>query len=775
MKRKSSPESTCQSTEYTVPGLTEAADIIVDEWGIAHIRASNRADVFFVQGFNAGRDRLWQLDIWRKRGLGLLAADYGPGYLAQDRSARLFLYRGDMESEWAAYSTPDALMIAERFAAGVNAYILLIALNPDLMPEEFKATGTQPLGWEPADVVRIRSHALSRNVLSEVARARIYELADFDTDLARESIEPVWTPIIPDGLNQPSIPADVLATYRLAGLGMVANPDRLAATIDNAWNWTKVTGTDIVGQGSNGWAVAPSRTASGRAILSCDPHRAHSLPSLRYIVHLTCPEMDVIGAGEPVTPGISLGHNGHAAFGLTIFPMDQEDLYIYETSPDDPELYRYGNNWERMLVVPERVEVRGVPDAEVLLKFSRHGPIVYEDLINRRAFAVRTVMLEPGSSPYFNSLASMQARSPAEYESKLRNWSAPSTNHLYADSSGNIAWFVAGRAPVRKNWDGLLPVPGDGRYEWSGYFAGRDLPSEINPAHGFIASANEMNLPPDFVPIERRIGFEWAERSRANRIKEVLDMQRAHTIEQSIELQTDSFSIPARRLCALLMGLSATRNIAIGLDLFQAWDYRLSCDSAAAALFEVWWSRHLKPALMDMIATNPIVRTLLEPGDNETLYAVIERLDDRLLDRSLLLSQTLASAIDECRTRLGDRPEDWRWGTLHHGFFEHPLSLFGLRNVGPLPLAGSWSSVMHAGYRLPDFRVVFGSSFRLVVDVGNWDNTRVVNAPGQSGDPMSIHYDDLAHLWAAGEYVPLLYTQDAVNAAARLHIKLIPK
>ena len=430
-----------ENLDFTVPGLEQPAEILMDEWGIPHIRAATRHDVFFVQGFEAARDRLWQLDIWRKRGLGMLAEEFGPGFLAQDRAARLFLYRGDMDAEWAAYGTVEARTITEAFVAGLNAWIGLTRRNRRLLPPEFTALDTEPALWAAADVVRIRSNALVRNVLQEVARAQILARADDKTALARMSLSHGHTPVHPDGLDLASIPAAVLDVFRLATARLDMTQERLEAPMADAWRWTKVTELgDVYAEGSNNWVVAGARTATGRPILASDPHRAHALPSLRRIVHLTGPGIDAIGAGEPALPGISIGHNGHAAFGLTIFPMDQEDLYIYETDPDDPNRYRYQDGWEEMRLLREEIEVKGEAPERITLKFTRHGPVVFEDPAAHRAYAIRSVWFEPGSSAYFASLAYMGARSPDEFAAALEHWSTPSVNQLYADADGHIGW-----------------------------------------------------------------------------------------------------------------------------------------------------------------------------------------------------------------------------------------------------------------------------------------------------------------------------------------------
>lgn len=758
-----------ETIAHKVPGLEQPATINVDRWGIAHIRAGTRHDVFFVQGFNAARDRLWQLDIWRKRGLGLMASDFGPGFLAQDRAARLFLYRGDEAAEWAAYGTEEARPITEAFVAGINAWIALTKADPALLSPEFAAMGTLPARWAAFDVVRIRSHGLVRNVLSEAARARVVARAGFEADLARRSIEPPHTIKVPEGLDPACVPEDVLDVFRLATAAPDFSPARMASPLDDAWRWTKLSDMgDVYLQGSNNWAVAASHTDTGRPVLASDPHRAHALPSLRSIVHLTGPGIDVIGAGEPALPGVSIGHNGHAAFSLTIFPMDQEDLYVYETSPEDPELYRHGEGWERMVTVAETIPVRGSADQTVTLKFTRHGPVVCET--QGRAFAVRSVWAEPGASAYFASLAYLSVRTAEEFGAALAHWSTPSVNQVYADVSGRVAWFAAGKSPVRPNWDGLMPVPGDGRYEWQGFHRFEDLPRAIDPACGFVATANEMNLPEGYPYETVQLGYEWAERSRGKRIHQVLGEQNRHSVAQSMALQTDDHSIPAVRLGALIAGFDGR-----AAALLRGWDHRLDRGSAPAALQEVWWSKHLKQRLLDLLAPDPAVRALMAPGDVETLLALLEAPDARLPDREALLRTTLDAAWADCIERLGDNPASWAWGRLHHGAFPHPLHrVADMPGVAALPKGGSGSTVMAANYRLGDFKVTHGASFRMVVDVGAWDNSRCINAPGQSGDPRSPHYADLAPLWAAGEYVPMLYSVAAVDAATTLRIVLNP-
>jgi penicillin amidase len=776
---------TARSTTETivVEGLGGPAEIAIDRWGIPHLHASTRDDLFFAQGFNAARDRLWQIDLWRKRGLGLLAADFGPGYLAQDYAARLFLYRGDMAAEWASYG-PDTQAICRSFAAGINAYIALTEREPARLPAEFRLFGTRPAGWAAEDVVRVRTHALTRNAISEVARANVLARADPRTDLLRRGLDPVVEPRFADGIVPEDVPMEALDLFRLATAPASFEPARLAARLDEAWAWIKAP--DAGAEGSNNWVVCGSRTATGRPILATDPHRSHALPSLRYLVHLTMPGFDAIGAGEPAVPGLSLGHNGAVAFGLTIFRADQEDVYVYETHADDPNLYRYGDGWERFQRFDESIAVKGEADQVLTLSFSRHGPILLEDKTRRRAVGLRSVWSEPGTAAYLGSLGAMRTRTVADFAQALGAWKTPSVNHVCADAEGTIGWFTAGLVPIRGNWEGLLPVAGDGRFEWAGFLEPNRLPGGIDPPKGFFATANEMNLPKDWPHEACRIGYEWAEASRAARIHEVLGGDDAHTVSAACNLQTDVRSIPAVRICRLIDGLQGSSEDAIrGLALLREWNHDLGAASAPAALFEVWWTLHLKPAVLRRFAGDPALVPLLAPGDVDVLLELLENPDERWgarprVARDGLLLTTLAEAVRDCIGRLGRDTAAWRWDRLHHGYFQHaasPLLPSELRtswDVGPLPVGGSGSTAMHTGYRIGDFRCISGASVRLVMDVGCWDNSVCINAPGQSGDPGSPHYGDLAPLWARGEYVPLLYSRVRVEEATVARIRLVP-
>ena len=789
---------TATSSSASVPGLAQPADILIDRWGVPHIYAGTLYDAFVAQGYAAARDRLWQMDLWRKRGLGQMAADYGPAWVESDRAARSVLYRGDMYHEWLAYGS-DAKRVAEAFVAGVNAFVAETERDASRLPAEFKLLGTKPARWAAEDTVRIRHHGLTLNFTGEVDRAAAYCKGPdgVRADALRRETVPNVVAKVPEGLEVCGIPGTELKrAYQLAtasprfsqgNVAIVGKIARLSAPDpdDMLQNAQQPDPHTLAAYGSNNWTIAPRLTTTGRPILANDPHRAHGAPSLRYISHLNAPGMSVIGAGEPFLPGISIGHNGRIAFGLTRFYMDQEDLYVYRLNPANPREYQYQGRWEPMTRVVEQVAVKGeTQPRQVESWFTRHGPVLHTDG-KTAAYALKAAWLEPGMAPYFGSMDYMRAQNWDQFRAAMNRWGAPGENQVYADTEGNIGWIPGGLTPIRPNWDGLLPVPGDGRFEWAGYRNGDELPWEFNPARGYVVTANENNIPPDHPLYKSGVGYEWADPSRAQRLHSIFRSRSSagqrFSLQDSQRMQTDIVAVPAQRLVALLQPLqSSERGTAQALALLKGWDGAMNQDSAAAALFNVWLMESLRQAVAGTLpeAVRPVAASEFSP---ERLVSMLEQPTGAFTgaQRDALLLSSLAQGWDATVKRLGNDPTAWKWGTLHQAVFNHPLS--GVVdvatrakldvNAGPIP--GSPYTPLAASYGA-NYHLTAGASFRMVVDVGNWDATRVVNTPGQSGDPASPHYRDLAPLWARGDYFPLVYSRAAVERSTLQRVRLEP-
>lgn len=770
-------------TDYPVPGLAEEVEILLDRWGVPHIYARSARDAYVAQGFNAARDRLFQIDLWRRRGHGKLAEVFGPSYVEQDRASRLLLYRGDLDAEWAAYG-PGTRDTVTAFVAGVNAYVTWVLDHPEALPPEFTLRGYCPALWAPEDVLRVRTHGLFYNAEQEVARAQTLRDYGAEAEAIRQEREPADPLVVPEGLDLGLIDESVLATYRLA-----FSPVNFAG--HEPVDWTQSI------SGSNNWVVSADRSQTGRPILANDPHRAVTLPGLRYIAHLEAPGLSVIGGGEPGLPGISIGHNGRIAFGLTIWAADHEDLYVYDLDPDDPTRYRYQDGWERFETVEERIDVAGGQAVPVTLSFSRHGPVIHLDEARGFAVALRAVWLEPGMVPYLASLQYGDASSADDFQRALEHWGAPGVNQVFAAADGEVGWQGTALVPRRPNWDGSLPVPGDGRYEWDGFVRASGLPSVRKPADGWFATANQMNLPDDFARSGPTITYDWYTYGRYERLQEWLAAGGKVGIEESVRMQSDVINVHARRICGILSGVEAS-SFASG-DVFArllAWDGEESVDSFEAVIFQIWFRRHFRPWLVvDHLrrhglspdeAIRALGRVLKDEsfggdlrGDLRMLEAV-DWADDTLVGQiSAAVDATLEAALEEIERLLGADRARWAWGELHQALLVHP-ALVGVAGVpqewariGPAPRPGSGDTVGNAAYDAA-FHQTLGSTFRVVIDVGNWDESRAMNSPGQSGDPRSPHYADLFGPWSSGESFPLLYSREAVERHLDTLITLRP-
>lgn len=745
--------------EIIAPELKHPVQVLRDEWGIAHIYAETQDDLFFAQGFVAAQDRLWQMEIWRRTGEGKLAEILGPQAVERDRFARLLRYRGDMEAEYRSYA-PDAREIISAFVRGVNH--LIKTTPPDRLPIEFQLTGIRPEPWTPeVCLTRMAGYVMTRNASTEVLRAQL--VRELGTKLVDELLpaDPYRPLEIPRGLSLEGIDNRILASANAAS-GNISFAERS-------------------NDGSNNWVVDGTMTKSGKPLLANDPHRAIALPSLRYLVHLVGPGWNLIGAGEPALPGVAAGHNDRVGFGFTIVGIDQQDLYVEEINPANPNEYRWRGGWRKMRVEKELIKVKGEQSPrEVELKFTHHGPVIYEDPERRRAYALRWVGSEPGTAGYLASLSLGRARNWREFLSALERWKVPSENLVYADVDGNIGWVAAGLAPVRRGWSGMLPVPGDGRYEWQGFLPLSALPQSYNPSSHFIATANHNILPRGY---RRELGYEWATPFRFQRILEVLgEKGRKFDVADFERLQHDEVSLPARELTGLLAkarGVSAEMKPYV--EMLTSWDARMDKDSAAAALYAIWqpklasavFERHVPAKLWPMIGGRISLVTTIDALKSPTSRWFGA---DAVKGRDEALLAALASAVAEAKERLGSNPREWRWGRLHMAPFNHQLATDDERralfNLPTVATGGDGNTVKAAaGAR---YRHTHGASFREILDPSDWDRSVATSVPGQSGQPESPHYGDLLPLWAEGKYFPLLFSREKVEAGARARLTLKP-
>lgn len=757
------------SGTLSVSGLKDEVTVVRDKWGVPHIYAKNVDDLFFAQGYVQAQDRLFQMDLWRRGTQGHLAEILGADYVERDRLSRLLQYRGEMKVEWASYG-PGAKQIIAQFVKGINAWVDHVGDHP---PIEFSIAGYAPGRWQPEDILsRAEGFLMSGNATAEVWRSRLVLAVGSQRAAKLLPPDPLVSVPTPNGIDLQVIDRRVSEALANIGAGASGFGQNLQLRARAAGPSEEVDG------GSNNWVVSGAKSVTGHPLLANDPHRALDHPSLRYLVHLNAPGWNVIGAGQPWLPGVSFGHNDRVAWGATLFRADVQDLYVEKINPQNPRQYEYQGKWVDFETRTDQILVKGRSAPErVELQYTRHGPVILVEPDKHLAFALRWTGAEPGTAAYLGSLGIDQVKNCVEFRSSLKSWKVPGENLICADVDGNIAYQAAALTPVRKNWPGVLPVPGwTGEYEWTGWYDLDDLPHEVNPKSGFVATANHNTLP---AGEKRIINYEWSDPARINRIREVLMSKQKFDIEDFERLQHDATAWNAEQLVPLFAKMRATdpEGEAARTKLV-AWDRNVSKDSGTAALYVV-----LEQRLRDRVFADKVPAPLGAEYPSRAGQLLVPLLTAPTAEwfgaiptaaRDKILVDALAAAIKELKEKLGNDMASWKWGSLHSATFRHTLGgdrdTQKLLNVGPIPRSGYGLTPFATGGR--GFEQNSGSSFREVLDPSNWDRSVVTSAPGQSGQPLSPHFDDLAKLWGNEQYFPLSFTRSAVSRNAEATLRL---
>jgi penicillin amidase len=707
---------------FKVAGLTEDVQVVRDTWGVPHIYAKSTEDLFFAQGYVMAQDRLWQMEMWRRTSEGRLSEVFGPTMLPRDRQARLLKYRGPMDdSEWTSYH-PQGRRIMSAYINGVNAFI---ASSGDRLPVEFVVTGIKPQPWTIETLV-LRATTMA-DAASELQLARSVAQLGAQEANRRRNPDP-WDPLeVPKGLDV-SIVSDAAVAATRAGRQLPVFPV-LPPYQQLSWAAGNDRATEIREPGSNNWVVSGAMSATGKPVVANDPHREVTLPSLRYIVHLNAPGWNVVGASEPPFVGVALGHNERVAWGLTIVGTDQQDVFVEEMNPADANQMKWNGAWEPLRIVREEIPVKGATAESFEMKFSRHGPIFYVDAEHHRAYVVRSALAEPGTAPYLAGLRLAQAANCREFLDAAMYWKAPTENLICGDVDGNISWQASALTPNRRGWVGRLPVPGTGEFDWQGFRT--DLPRELNPARGFIATANHNIQPPGYVP---PLMFKNADTQfdRITRLRQLIQPGRQYSLDDHQRMQHDAYSLRAAADLSKFRGwTSADPEVERARAALASWDAVYRRDSPEAALYETW-------------------RAASDAAGRGRAGAPEPPIEERL--RSAVRSLTTAQGTD--RT-------EWRWGRMHRRSFLHPvLRAFDL----PMVERSGGAGTVEAD----------GATYREILDVSDWDRSLGINVPGQSGQPGSPYYSNLLEDWAANRYFPLVYSKKAVEANAAHRLTLVP-
>lgn len=768
-----------QKNTLKVKGLQQKVEVLRDQWGVNHIYANNEHDLFFTQGYCAAKDRLFQFEIWRRQATGTTAEILGAREIKRDIGTRLFQYRGSIEKDLAKYH-PRGVAIINAYVQGVNAYIKEANQHPTTLPIEFKLLHIQPKEWTAAVVIS-RHQGLLGNITQELNIARA--VGKIGEDKVKDIVwfHPKQPNLKMDSSIQPAfLEKDILGLYNAYRNELVFQKSDFGEKDEDAvMNTNNKSEKDLFLQsqemeGSNNWIVAGSKSASGYPLLANDPHRKIAVPSLRYIVHLVAPGWNVIGGGEPEIPGVSIGHNEKGAWGLTIFETDGEDLYVYDLNKKNLNQYWHKGQWKDMKLIQDSIHVKNSADVKITHKYSIHGPICFIDSVNHKAYAIRAAWMEPGGAPYLASLRIDQATDWESFREACSYSHIPGENMIWADKKGNIGWQAVGIIPVRKNFSGYVPVPGDGRFEWAGYLPIKERPHLFNPSKGFFATANQNVTPTNYTQWDA-IGYTWADPFRGNRIDQVLEPNNKIDLPTMAALQTDYYSIPASRMVPLLSNISfEDDHLQKAKSYLTNWNFILDKNSVAAGIYVAWEKE---------IAT--MMSALLIPAEVKSLISlqistIIQRLenptthfgDNAINKRNKLLQEAFTKAINNLQKKLGPSMDQWVYGQAKykHTTMEHPLSSIVSKeikqqlNLGPLPRGGNGQTPGSTG---SGDNQLSGASFRILIDTKDWDKALMINTPGQSGDPSSPYYRNLFETWANDQYFPAYYSKEKIKSVTK--------
>lgn len=768
----------------TLPGLDAPVDIYRDSFGIPHIYASTEHDLLLAQGFVHAQDRFWQMEFQRRLSAGRLSEIFGESSLDADRYFRTLGMHRAAALEADSLEGKD-LEGNHAYAEGVNAY-----LDTHDGPKglEFTILGLQgtrlePEVWSPYHTLssgKLLAWDLRSNADQELARAHIA------ARLGTPAIEVLMPPYDPDF---PLIVTSTLAETTLETIPEIAF---------SRFPW--VSGQ---GLGSNSAAVSGERTVTGAPLLVNDPHFGIQMPSILYEIGLHCeplgPEcgLNVVGASFPGIPGVIIGHNDRIAWGFTFLFGDHEDHFIERINPENPNQYQFRGQWLDMEIVREEIEVKGQEEPVIVdVRKTHHGPII-NDVVGGpgqdwsygwEPLAYSWTALEPGTI-HKSVLRLNRAQNWDEFRDALQYWDVAGVNAVFADVEGNIGYQATGRYPIRACGDGTMPVPGwTGEFEWTDFIPYEELPTAFNPPEGYIATANNAIVGPDYPYF---IGVDWDRGYRARRLVELLAADDSVSVQDMQAIQRDSNSLYAQDILPHFLSLQPSDNIQRqALDILRAWDGREDRDSAGAAIFETLRLRLIENIFADELGDQLMVRAsgqavflaarnlLNEPDSiwfDDTKTVEIEVRDDILL-------QSLEETVDELSDALGNKPADWRWGELHQAYFKNQtlgqsgiLPIEWIFNRGPFEVDGGLETLFRSRYDINEpFGVTAVSSYLQIVDLGDMSRSLSMHTTGQSGHPFNPHYDDMIDPWRNHQYHSMLWTLDQVEAGAESHLQLLP-
>jgi penicillin amidase len=788
------------------PGIAATVTVQRDGHGVPHIEAASQEDLFVAQGYVTAQDRLWQMDAYRRNANGELAEIMGPTLVKHDRAQRVLQFRNTAQRIYDNLPAEDRARF-DAYARGVN---LFIDSHQDSLPSEFRLMMYKPKPWKGVDSVSVGMmmvDMLDTHWDVKLGRERI--AAKLNNPKLEADLYPVgsWRDHPPTGavvdLSQPQpVPSskeDDDDEDDDPSQARMTMPSRAKARIDFANSMRGVkppppSVNDVSGAredirslraalglpecegcaaGSNNWVISGAHTASGKPLLSNDMHLGLNVPNIWYMAELAAPGYHVAGVTLPGVPFVIAGHNEHVAWGFTALYADVQDLYI-EKLDGKGNFQDLDGQWKPLKVDHELIKVRFGKDVAVDVQFTAHGPLLNPMLTKEtRPISLKWTLYDPS----LNSLPIYQINTAAnwtEFSGAISTWCFPTQNVVYSDDQGHIAYHAVGKLPVRPAGlqDKLVQ---DGGHEWQGYLPFDQIPNEVDPPSGFLATANARVSSEKF---SAKLTDEWAEPYRAERIYKALQGRDHLTAQDMIAVQTDVYSEVDQELAhrfayAIDQTPGVDDRLKKAADLMRSWDGKLTTDSVAASIVA-----HARYALWPLLLEPKLGKDADEYRWSESNFAeeeiVMHSNPDWLPPGYKNWDALLTDAVRKGMEK-GKAPSDltaWSYGSWHVVDLEHPLAgylpLVGrVAGTGELPQSGDSLTVKQVGR-------AFGPSQRFTMDWSNVDGATENIVLGESGNPFSEYFRDQWKDWYGGTTFALPFTKAAVEAQTRHTLRLVP-
>ncbi len=779
--------------DFRIEGLAAPVEIVRDTADVPHIFGQDDADVFFALGFAHAQDRLWQMTILRRTVQGRLSEVFGERTVQSDELMRRLDLQGLAVRSLAAQDA-ETLAALDAYARGVNAWIGIV--NSEAKGRgapEFFFFSNEISYWQPADsiaILKLMAMRSTAQIEAEVLRARVSLLSP---DWARDLM-----PDVP-GAGVASLPpyASLVPGVKRSYAALDAGPDDPLSPVVHL----PFSGA------SNAWAAAPSRSAAGGSLLANDPHLDFSAPSLWYLARLDLRSGGVIGATIPGIPAVLSGRNANFGWGISTAWLDDQDIRLEELNPADPERYRTPEGWKPFVSRRSIIEVKDAPPITVTLRWSDNGPILpgtHYDLASitpqGHVAALSWTALDPADASMTAALRLMQAQSIDEGIAAGQDFVAPAENVTMADQNG-IAMVMFGAMPDRApatQGQGRLPALGwMQENRWKGYLPYANNPRFVNPEGGIVGNTNNKTVDR---PFPRHVSFTWGDTQRVQRWTRLMQEREVHSRESFIAAQLDTVSPAARTILPLIAAdLWFTGEAAPAgtperlrqraLEVLAEWDGDMNEHLPEPLIYAAWVRALQNRLIRDEIGPLADAFTHVEPLFIERVYRDIEgagRWCDVMQSAPVetcteIARMALDDALVELSERYGPNVESWRWGDAHQATQDHPV-------LGRMPIVKwlvnirqSTSGGDHtldrgrtAGSGPEPYLNVNGAGYRGVYDFADPDSSVFIISTGQSGNPLSRHYDDLSALWRRGEYVPMSLDPDLARAAATGITRLEP-